>query len=128
MTALAALSLNDGQATPVATVFSPVAIDSSGVAKWLAPAASFDARRSATLSVGLPKNGSSVIRVKTRFLIPVMDAVDTTKRIGDSYANLEVVISKLASTQDRKDLQAYVKNALANAAFTAAIVDFEGQY
>lgn len=127
MTAFAALSLQNAAAAAIS--FGPVGIDPQGVARWMTSTeASYDARRLATMSVTPPKNGSSVARTKLRVAIPVMDAIDTTKKIGESYANIEFVISKLASDTVRADLQAFAKNLIAHAATTAAITNFEGQY
>lgn len=127
MTAFAALSLANNAA--VAVSFNPVGIDSSGVAKWMTISESaLDARRVVTQSVTLPKNGSSVVRVKERVAIPVMDAVDTSKKTAESYVNIEFVLAKQASSTDRLDLQAFAKNLIAHAASTAAITNFESQY
>lgn len=128
MTALAVLTLNDGQATPVATPFSPTSIDSSGVAKWLDANATFDAKRIITLSVQHPKGNSAVVRIKAKVLIPTMDPVVTTKKLAESYVNIEFVMSKLALAQQRKDLRAFTINLMAHAAMIAAVDSFEGQY
>lgn len=126
MTAFASLSLLN--AALVAQTFNPTSIDSSGVAKWLGTETVFDGRKSVTMSVTLPKNGSSVIRVKQKVTIPVMDTVDTTKKIGDLYANIEFVIPKQASLTARNDLQKFVDQLVVNAVTTAAVTGFESIY
>lgn len=127
MTAFAVLSLANTAMTAIA--FNPVGIDSSGVARWMTTSeTSLDARRSATMSVGLPKNGSNVVRVKQRVAIPVMDTVDTTKKVAEAYVNIEFVLPKQASDTVRLDLRAFAKNFVDHAATTAAVTNFESQY
>lgn len=123
MTAFAALSLTNNAA--VAVVFNPQAIDSSGVAKWLTSDAVFDAKKSVTMSVSLPKNGSSVSRVKQKIVVPVMDAVDATKKVGEAYIYVEAVFPKQASETIRLDLRKYADTLLTNAVTTAAYQSFE---
>lgn len=126
MTAFAALSLANNAA--VAQSFTPQSIDSAGVARWLDTQSIYDAKKTVTMSVSLPKGKSSVARVKQKIVIPVMDAVDTTKKIGESYAYVELVYAKQASQTDRLDLRAYAKNLLADATTTAASTSLEGIY
>jgi hypothetical protein len=127
MTAFAVLSLANNATTAIA--FNPVGIDASGVARWMTTSeASLDARRGATMSVGLPKNGSNVVRVKQRVAIPVMDTVDTTKKVAEAYVNIEFVLPKQASDTVRLDLRAFAANFISHAATTAAVTNFESQY
>jgi hypothetical protein len=109
--------------------FNPVGIDSNGVARWMTiTEPSLDARNSASMSVSLPKNGSTVTRIKTRVVIPVMDAVDATKKIAEAYVDMVFVLPKQASETNRLDLRAFAKNFLAHAAITAAVSNYESQY
>lgn len=126
MTAFAALSLLNNAA--VAQTFSPVNIDSAGVAKWFSNEAILDAKKVVTFSQTLPKNGSPVVRHKMRISIPTMDTIDATKRIGDNYVNIEFVTGKASSSTIRLDLRAYVASLLNNAAVTAALTSLETQY
>lgn len=126
MTAFAALSLQNDAA--VAKAFGPAGIDSQGVAKWLGDETVYDGRKSVTMSVKLPKNGSSVVRIKQRVSIPVMDAVDPTKRVAEAYVNIEMVLPKQASSTNCLDLRAFAKNLLGNAVTTAAVTNFESIY
>lgn len=126
MTAFAVLTLKNNATTDVA--FQPQGIDSSGVAKWLGAGTVFDARYAVTMSVALPKNGSSVVRIKQKVTIPVMDTVDTTVKVGDAYANIELVLPKLASATQILDLRAFCANLVNNAVTTAAVTNFEAIY
>lgn len=126
MSAFAVLSLLNEAA--VAQTFNPASIDSSGVAKWLGTESVLDAKKSVTMSVSLPKNGSTVARVKQRIVIPIMDAVDATKKVGECYANIEMVLPKIASSTNRLDLRKYVDQLAINAVTTAAVTNFESIY
>lgn len=127
MSAFATLSLQNEAA--VAQSFAPAGIDPQGVAKWMTNTETvFDARRVATMSLSLPKNGSSVVRLKQKVLIPIMDTVDTTKKIGEAYALVELVMPKTASTTVRLDLRKYADQFLTNAVTTAAVQNFESIY
>lgn len=126
MSALAALSLLNNAA--VAQTFNPVGIDSAGVAKWFGTETVYDGKKLVTMSVSYPKNGSSVVRVKQKVSIPVMDAVDTTKKIADCYANIEFVLPKQASETIRLDLRKYVDQLVLHAVSTAAVQNLENIY
>jgi len=127
MTAFASLTLPNNAAAN--QTFGPSGIDQKGVAKWMTTSeASLDARRTVTMSVTLPKNGSSVVRVKQRVAIPIMDAVDTTKKIAEAYANIELVLPKQATSTNRLDLRKYAEKLIADAVTTAAVTDFESIY
>lgn len=124
MTAFAALVLADR--TPTNVTFNPTGIDGLGVAKWMDSNTVFDGKRVATMSTVLPKNGGQVARCKQKVLIPHLDA--TGVKIGESYVTIEYVVSKLASANDRLDLQAFAKNMPANAVTTAFVTSFESIY
>lgn len=126
MTAFAALSLLNNAA--VAQTFGPAGIDSEGVAKWLGNETVYDGRKVVTMSVKLPKNGSSVVRLKQRIAIPIMDTVDVTKKVAEIYADVLFVIPKQASLTHRLDLRKYVDQLVINAVTTAAVTDFESIY
>lgn len=126
MTAFAAITLLNHAAANV--VFAPNKIDAAGVAKWLGAETIYDGKRSATLSVTLPQNGSTVVRIKGRINQPIMDTVDTAKKVGDMYLNIEGVIPKLASETNRLDLLALSKSFLDNPAIEAAFQNLESQY
>lgn len=126
MTAFAALALTNSAAATV--TFAPTSIDSNGVAKFLTNDAAFDAKKSVTFSVALPKNGSSVIRIKQRISIPTMDAVDSSKKVADNYVNIEYVVAKNSPLATRLDLQKFADTLTMHAATTAALTSFESQY
>lgn len=126
MTAFAAVTLQNNAAANV--VFNPQAIDPTGVAIWLTNDAIFDSKKKLTMSVTIPKGNSPVVRIKQRVMIPIMDAVDTTKKIGEAYVNIETVIPKLASETTRLDLRKFADTLLTNAVSTAAFQNLEAIY
>lgn len=126
MTAFAALTLTNAAATGV--VFAPQTIDPSGIARWMTGDAVFDSKSTATMSVTVPKGQSSVTRVKQKIVIPHMDTVDTSKKLAESYVNIEYVLAKRATLTNRNDLLAYTKALAAHAATAAALASFEGVF
>lgn len=127
MTALASLSLTNNAA--VAVVFAPVGRDAVGVTKWMTTDTTiFDGKRVVTMSVTLPKNGSNVVRLKQRVMIPIMDTVDVTKKTAEAYVNIEFVMPKNSSDTVRLDLRKFADTLLTHAATTAAVQYFEDQY
>lgn len=126
MTAFAAVTLLNNASANV--VFNPQAIDPTGVAIWLTSDAVFDAKKKLTMSVSIPKGNSPVSRIKQRVMIPIMDAVDTTKKVGEAYVNIEAVIPKLASDTTRLDLRKFADTLLTNAVSTAAYQNLEAIY
>lgn len=126
MSAFAALTLQNNAAANV--VFNPQSIDSTGVATFVTADSVFDARKRVTMSVSLPKNGSTVIRIKQKVVVPVMDTVDAALKVGEAYVNIEAVIPKLASETIRLDIRKYADTLLQNAISTAAFQNLEAIY
>lgn len=126
MTALASLALQNNAAAAV--TFTPVGRDSQGVTKWMTQDSVYDARKVVTMSLTHPKNGSSVIRLKFKVSIPVMDAVDAAKKMSDCYANVELVMPKTASETTRLDLRKLLDTLLISAVTTAAVQLLEDVY
>lgn len=126
MTAFAAVTLLNNASANV--VFNPQAIDPTGVAIWLTSDAVFDAKKKLTMSVSIPKGNSPVSRIKQRVMIPIMDVVDTNKKVGEAYVNIEAVIPKLASETTRLDLRKLADTLLTNAVSTAAYQNLEAIY
>lgn len=126
MSAFAVLTL--ANATPTNVAFNPQSIDSNGVATFMTNDAIFDSKKRVTMAVSLPKNGSSVSRVKQKIVIPVMDATDANKKVAEAYVTIEAVIPKLASETDRLNLKAFATNLLSNAVSTAAYQNLEAIY
>lgn len=138
MTAIAALTINDGKATPVAHTFSPVNIDQTGVAKW--------ADRSGGIAIGyptvsfsmrMPNKASRMYRVTAKVVLPVLEQTSASTATGiqpaptkayDLLCNVEFVLPERSTLDQRKDVIAYAKNYIANAVLTEAVLNFESVY
>lgn len=126
MPAFAAITLLNNAAANV--VFNPQSIDSNGVATFLTGDAVFDGKMRLTQSVGLPRNGSTVSRVKQKIVVPVMDIVDPSKKVNEAYVNVEYVLPKNTSETIRLDLAKYVATLATHAVTKAAVQNFESVY
>lgn len=126
MSAFAALTLKNNAAANV--VFNPASIDSSGVARWMTADAIYDSKKAATMLVTYPKNGSSVCRIKQKIVVPIMDTVDASLKVGEAICNIDVVLPKNCSETTRLDLRSFASELLANAVSTAAFQNLEGIY
>lgn len=138
MSAIAALTLADGAATPVNHTFSPVNIDQAGVAKW--------ADRSGGIALGFPvvtlslRNPSKTsrnFRLTAKVVTPVLEVTSPSTSTGiqpaptlayNVTANIDIVLPERSTQQQRKDMAAFMKNFLANAVITNAVENFESVY
>lgn len=137
MPAIAAVTINDGAATPVAHTFNPVNIvgdvaklaDRSGGIALGYPVI--------TQSIRAPGNGLRTYKVVQRVIVPTLEVTSPSTSTGIQPAptlaynllcNLEWVLPERSSLQERKNLLAYVKNYLAHANTTVAVQDFDALY
>lgn len=123
------MSINDGQATPVARTFAPVAV---------APANSVFAEKTSgvsagykTLSYGLSMATASrpTNRVPVSLTFPVLQTVNgvsTVAYVGRFKGDF--VIPDAMTAAERADLHAFVANALAHANLKAAVKDLDPSY
>lgn len=138
MTAIAALTLADGQATPVNHTFSPVTIDSAGVAKYSDRSGGIALGYSTiTLSLRQPTKDSRVYKVMAKIVTPVLEQTSASTSTGiqpaptkayDLTATVEILLPERSTLSQRKDLLAYLKNFMANAVMSSAVQDFESVY
>lgn len=126
MPAIAALVLADHSAVNVS--FAPVAQTQDGVVTYVSNESVYDAKRKITWSVSQPKSGSSVARIKGKIVIPVMDTVDTSKKLGEAVLNVEAILPKISSDTHRLDLKAFAVALLSHAVSTAGFTSYEGVY
>jgi hypothetical protein len=139
MSAIAPIVINDGQATPVSHTFAPVTIDAQGVAKW--------ADRVGGISIGFPTlsyslknpNGQSKsYKLTAKVTLPVLEQTSPSTATGVQpapmvgytlIANVELVLPERSTLADRKNLIAFTRNYLANAAvITAGVENYETVY
>lgn len=148
MPALAAITVNDGQATPVAHTFNPVGPDVNGVSSFV--------DRSGGIAIGFPridislreplkaKGAGSASDGKSRIFkgvitigVPTLETTSPTTGTGIQpaptiayvvAARLEFYLPERSTLAERKNLLAYVKNALAHATCTSVLQDLESIY
>lgn len=137
MSAIAAKVLADGQTVPVNHTFSPVTI-AGEVAKWQdrAPAVALG-YLTLTQFLRQPSKDSRVYKLSLKVVTPVLEVTAPTTLTGiqpaptkayDLLGVVEFVLPERSSLQERKDILAYVKNALAHADITNAVQNFETVY
>jgi len=126
MPQIAALTINDGLASPVAHTFSPVTT-TGAKAKW--------ADRSPTIPAGYrtishemaePNGSRTVNKITMGYMVPTVatvNAVDTVVRYNS--AKLEFNLHPESTLQDRKDILAYVANSLGVAAVKTSVENLE---
>jgi hypothetical protein len=138
MTAIAALALLDGQATPVSHSFDPVTIDRAGVAYF--------ADRSGGISLGYPVitqltrqpvKGSRAVKVTGKVVTPVLEVTSPSTATGiqpaptkayDLMFSFDFVLPERATLAQKKDILAFAKNFLATTVITNAVQNGEAIY
>lgn len=132
ITNMTSISLNDGQATPVAHIFSPASNGADGIARWQDRAHNNGVSlgfSTLTFSVREPVKPGGVTRVKLTVSVPKLDTSTTVPTlIGTGVANLEFIYPGSYTLQDRKDLRAFMINAGQTAVFGDNIVEMQRTY
>lgn len=112
MTNMQAMSLWDGQTTPVTHTFSPASNGADGVARWQdrehnsGMAIGFS---TATFSVREPVKPGGPTRVRMTIHVPKLDTTGVVPvLVSTGWAQLEYLFPGNFTLQDRKDLRAYI--------------------
>lgn len=139
MTAIAALTLANGETTPVNKTFDPVTIKND-VAQW--------ADRSTGIAIGFPvvtfsmraptnAKGARNYRMVAKVVVPVLEQTSPSTATGiqpaptkafDLIANVEMVLPERSTAAQRKDIAAFARNFLGSTVVSAAIANFENVY
>jgi hypothetical protein len=129
MPAAAAITINDGQATPVAVTFNPEVI-TSDVATF--------ADRTAGVAIGFrrisvsnkfAKGASKVNRAKFSVDYPVTALVNGITTVAYTLrGTVDVILPDQATDTERKNLVAFLSNGLANTAIRGAVRDLDPMY
>lgn len=137
MPAFTALTINDGQATPVAHTFSPLTL--------IGTEASY-VDRSGGITLGYPKvvlnsmpptKTSRLQKVRCKVVLPVMEVVNSSTYNGITPAPTKAYdltfdcmffLPERSTLADRKNIFAYAKNTLANAMLTSLVENQETVY
>lgn len=134
MTAFANITINDGQATPVAHTFSARRID-AGIAKWQDTSSGIAVgfpTITATLREPLKGSKNPMYKAVLKIVLPVLEVVNSSTYSGitpaptkayDLVANLEIMMPERSALIDRKNIQAYIVNALNQVDLKSLVVD-----
>lgn len=129
MPAIAALSINDGLATPVAHTFSPQSTTGAR-ANWADRSPSIPAGyRTISHELADPNGTRTVHKVTMGFMTPTVATVDGSDTVV-RYNSAQVVlnINPSSTLQERKDLMAYISNFLLNATVKTSVENLEPFY
>jgi hypothetical protein len=144
VSAVATITINDGQATPVAHNFIPLGQDKNGVWWFEDQSPSFTLGYN-RISVGISRtaigspganSGNRVNRVKLGIHTPKLETLGTADNgiippptlAYIPRVNLEFILSERAVLQDRKDVLAYAVNLLANTQVVAMVQTLQPIY
>jgi len=129
----ATITINDGATTPVAHNFTPSGIDKNEVAIYHDrvggtalgfPRVQISLRR--PVAGGTSSTSDRVYRARIKVDVPTLESSVTPPTLAyNCTVNVEFVLPERATQQNRKDVLAFVKNLLANAAITSAVQDLE---
>lgn len=146
MPALAAITINDGAATPVAHTFSPSGPDKNGVNYFYDrsggiaigfPMISIDMKEPAPASATGVSKTNRVYRSTVKIVMPVLEVTSPSTGTGiqpaptkayDLMFRGEFISPERSTLQNRKDILAYAKNLLAHSMTTSLVQDFESVY
>lgn len=137
MTAIANIVINDGANTPVAHTFAPVTTDGQRAEFADRSAGVPLGYNTLVLSVRPPVKDGLVYKTVVEIKTPILEAATGPNAQGFTpaptwayglVARLEILSSTRSTLQNRKDLLAFMRNALANSAIQSAIYDFEPIY
>jgi hypothetical protein len=129
MTAIAALTIPDGQASPVNHTFSPVSTDGAK-AMWADRAPTIPAGfRTTSFEVAPPSGNRTVYKVTGGFMIPVVATIASVDQVV-RYSSAQVILNIHPDSvlQERKDLLAYVANFLGLADVKTCVQNLEPVY
>lgn len=129
MAAIAPITINDGQATPVAVTFSPENQNPgafSFVDRTAGVAVGF---RRLSISNKFANSASKVNRAKFAVEYPVTSVVNgITTAAYILRANVDVILPEAATDADRKNLYAFLANGLNHTLVRGAVRDLDPLY
>lgn len=129
MPAIAALSVNDGLASPVAHTFSPQST-TGAKAQWADRSPSIPAGfRTISHELAEPNGTRTVNKITMGFMCPTVATVDGSDTVV-RYSSGQVVLNlhPESTLQERKDLLAYIANTLGIASVKTSVENVEPFY
>ncbi len=129
MAAIAPITVNDGQATPVAVTFSPEN-QTTGAFSFVDRAAGVAVGfRRLNISNKFAKGTAAVNRAKFTVEYPVTSTVNgITTQAYVLRANVDVILPVASTDAERKNLYAFLSNGLQNALVRGAVRDLDPLY
>lgn len=129
MAAIAPITINDGQATPVAITFNPEN-QTPGAVTFVDRATGISAAfRRLTVSNKFATQGALVNRAKYSIEYPVTATVNgVTSVVYTLRATVDVIEPALSTDAERKNLYAFLANGLNNALVRGALRDLDPLY
>lgn len=147
MPAIASFVLNDGQATPVAHTFTPTGPDKNGVMYFQDisggipigyPTVSIDLKSPRSANAGQSSQANRVYRATVKIVVPVLESgtsASTITGIAPTYTKAydvvmkaEAIIPERSSLQSRKDVLAFMVDAIWGNNGKKLFQDLEGWY
>lgn len=137
MPQIAAISINDGQATPVPHVFNPIATMPSPLYKRNGVAVPVVGMEGLTINTKLAKESNGVNKIDVELTLPVMEQATGGTSSGyvapPGVAHVErfkgtFFFHQRSDKAGRKDLRVLAANLLLHAAMASAIDDLEQPY
>jgi len=141
MAAIANIIINDGQGTPVAHTFAPAKTQADMALLEDRAAGIYIGYNKLTFAlsrpVGASKEATRNLKLSIKIETPKLETVSNNTVSGIAPAptisyrpvvELITTFPERCSLQDRKDLQAYIKNVLANSFVTDAFEKYELPY
>lgn len=137
MSAIAAIVINDGQATPVAHTFNPVASSPDALYREAQSGLALIGQGRIGTSTKLTKNGDGVNRVTVKLELPALETITAQNAQGYTaapkvaYTNTVIVSFLLpgrGTAAQRKDLRVLLGNLLANAQVIDLVENLNVQY
>lgn len=126
MASAANITINDGQATPVAVTFAPESVTSdvaSFVDRTAGVAIGF---RRLTTSNRFARGASKVNRAKFAVEYPVTTTVNGITTVAYTLrANVDLILPDPATDAERKNLFAFLQNGLSNTLVRGALRDLD---
>lgn len=129
MAQASAITINDGQATPVAVTFNPESVT---------PALSLFADRTSGVAMSFRRLGisnkfaggnSTVNRAKMTIEYPVTQTVSGVTTVAYTLrATVDCILPDASTDAERKNLYAFIKNGLAHALIQGALRDLDPLY
>lgn len=134
MSAIAALTLANGEATPVNKTFSVIGVKNQ-VAKWQDKSGGISIGfPTVTFSLRDPSKANKTSKLTAKVVYPVLEVTSPSTASGiqpaptkayDLLATVEIVMPERATQADRKNIAAFMKNLLGHSIITAATADLE---